>query len=384
MVGHAFMGAAHSQAWRNVGCAFALEQPPEMALLCGRDLARTQAAAERYGWAGATGDWHEALERDDIDIVDICSPTNSHAAIAIGALHAGKHVLCEKPLALDQAEAVAMAAAAAQANGRGVRSMVGFNYRRVPALALARQLIASGRVGQVRHCRARYLQDWLVGPDVPMSWRLEREQAGSGALGDIGSHIIDLAWYLTQERLVSVSALSETFVAERPLPDKGAGRFLGGAAGTGKGRVSVDDAVVFFGRLSGGGLATFEATRFATGRKNALQIEVNGSEGSLAFDFEAMNELYLFDRNDGDLAGFRRVLVTEPTHRYLSGWWPPGHGLGYDHTFVNQAYDFLDAIATGTEPSPSFSEGLAVQRALSAVELSAGHGSRWTSIEGEG
>ncbi|MBX6386096.1 MAG: Gfo/Idh/MocA family oxidoreductase [Microbispora sp.] len=380
MVGYAFMGRAHSQAWRSVASVFDLPVRPVMAALSGRSPGRTAQAAAKLGWAAVETDWKRLLERDDVQIIDICTPGDSHAEIAIAALAAGKHVLCEKPLANTVAEAEAMAAAAKEAAARGVRSMVAFNYRRVPAVALARRLVEEGRLGEIRHVRAQYLQDWIVDPDFPLVWRLRKDKAGSGALGDIGAHIIDTAQYITGQHLTGVSALTETFIKERPLAEESSG--LAAQSGTGeKGEVTVDDAALFIGRLSGGGLATFEATRFATGRKNALRIEVNGALGSLSFDFEAMNELWFYDGAERD-AGFRRILVTEPDHPYAGAWWPPGHGLGYEHTFVHETKDFLEAIAAGTDPVPSFEDGLRVQRVLAAVEKSAADGSRFTRVEG--
>ncbi len=379
MVGYAFMGAAHSQAWRAAHRFFDLPVAPEMRLLCGRTPEATAAAAEKLGWTAWVPDWRDLLERDDIDVIDICTPGDSHHEIAIAALEAGKHVLCEKPLANTVVEATEMTAAAEQAQQRGVLSAVGFNYRRVPALALARQLIAEGRVGDVRHIRAHYLQDWIVDPEFPLVWRLQREKAGSGALGDIGAHIVDLAQFLTGQRLVGVSGLLETFIKQRPLPDSATG--LSGSGGSVIGQVTVDDAAVFFGRTDGGALATFEATRFATGRKNAMRIEVNGSLGSVSFDFEAMNELHVYDGTvPAADAGFRRILVTEPDHPYAGAWWPPGHGLGYEHTFVHEIADFVRDVAAGRPPSPSFADGLAVQQVLAAVEESSQDQSRWTGV----
>ncbi|MBC6458329.1 Gfo/Idh/MocA family protein [Actinomadura sp. HBU206391] len=381
VVGYAFMGRVHSQAWRNVGAFFDLPYTPVMAALAGRSRPEVDDAAARMGWASVETDWKALLRRDDVQVVDVCTPGDSHAEIAVAALEAGKHVLCEKPLANTVAEAEAMAAAAAQASERGVRSMVAFNYRRVPAVALAQRLVAEGRLGEIRHVRAQYLQDWITDPEFPLVWRLQRDKAGSGALGDIGAHIIDVAQFVTGDRLVGVSALTETFVKERPLAEESAGLAAGGSA-TARGEVSVDDAALFIGRLGGGGLASFEATRFATGRKNALRLEVNGSAGSLAFDFEAMNELWFHDNTlDADTAGFRRILVTEPTHPYAGAWWPPGHALGYEHAFTHEVADFVTAIAGGTDPTPSFADGLQVQRVLTAVEESAAGGSGWTTIQ---
>jgi predicted dehydrogenase len=381
MIGHAFMGVAHSHAWRTAPRFFDLPLRPELTVLAGRDAVRTTAAADRLGWADTETDWRRLIQREDVDLVDICTPGDSHAEIAIAALRAGKHVLCEKPLANSVAEAEAMTAAAAEAAASGVRAMVGFTYRRVPAIALAARLVTEGRIGQVRHVRAQYLQDWIADPAAPMSWRLEKDKAGSGALGDIGAHIVDLTQFITGEVLTGVSAVLETFVRKRPLPaSTGA---LGGVGGEGMGEVTVDDAAVFLGRFSGGALATFEATRFALGRKNAIRIEVNGSAGSLAFDFEDMNVLHLFDAHEpAETAGFRRIVVTEPEHPYVAAWWPAGHGLGYEHGFTHQVVDLVTALAAGEQPTPSFADGLAVQRVLDAVERSAADRSTWTPIEG--
>ncbi|SEG06774.1 Predicted dehydrogenase [Actinacidiphila yanglinensis] len=370
MVGHAFMGAAHSHAWRTAGRFFDLPRRVEMAAVCGRDAASVRASAERYGWESCETDWRALVARPDIDVVDICTPGDSHAPIALAALAAGKHVLCEKPLANSVAEAEEMAGAAERARAAGVRSMVAFNYRRVPAMALARQLVADGRLGRIHQVRASYLQDWLVDPEFPLAWRLRKDRAGSGALGDLGAHSIDAAQYLTGRRIASVGALLETFVTERPLPASSSG--LSGTASGERGAVTVDDAAVFTARFEGGAIGVFEATRFATGHKNAMRIEISGSLGSIAFDAESMNELAFHDRTeDAATAGFRRLLVTEPTHPYMDAWWPPGHLIGYEHSFTHQVRDFVTAVAEGTDPRPSFAEGLQVQRVLAAVESSA-------------
>jgi predicted dehydrogenase len=281
-----------------------------------------------------------------------------------------------------------MAAAARSANERGVRSMVGFSYRRTPALALARDLVSQGRLGRIHHVRAEYLQDWIVDPDFPLVWRLQKDKAGSGALGDIGAHVVDLAYFLTGRRLTGVCGTLERFVEERPLldGDSGAtgGLTPGGGTDTGapaRGTVTVDDAAAFFGRDEAGALATFVATRFATGRKNAMRIELNGSDGSLSFDFERLNELQVYDRTVAAAdAGFRRILATEPEHPYAGAWWPPGHGLGYEHTFVHEIADFVRAVAEGQEPAPSFDDGLYVQKVLDAVERSSAASSSWTCL----
>ncbi|MEO7124829.1 MAG: Gfo/Idh/MocA family oxidoreductase [Nakamurella sp.] len=379
MVGYAFMGKAHSFAWREASRFFDLERRPQLSVLAGRNGDAVRAAAANLGFADTATDWRELLERPDIDIIDICTPGDSHAEIAIAALQAGKHVLCEKPLANNVHEAEAMVAAAKEAGERGVRSMVGFNYRRVPAAVLARDLVADGRVGVVRHVRATYLQDWIVDPAFPLVWRLQKEHAGSGALGDIGAHIVDLVQYMLGDQIEGVSALTETFIKERPLPQFSSG--LSGKAGTERGPVTVDDAALFLVRFGSGAIGTFEATRMATGRKNELRIEINGSDGSIAFNIEAMNELQFYDGTEpAASAGFRRILVTEPEHPYMHAWWPPGHVLGWDHSFVHEIRDFVDAICSGAELHPSFADGLQVQRVLQSVEDSAASNSAWRSV----
>jgi predicted dehydrogenase len=379
MIGYSFMGSAHSQAWRSAGHFFDLPLAPAMNVLCGRDPAATAAAADRLGWADTETDWRRVLERDDVQLVDICTPGDTHAEIAIAALQAGKHVLCEKPLANSVAEAERMVEAATAAQAVGVRSMVGFNYRRVPAITLARRLVAEGRLGEIRHVRAQYLQDWIVDPQFPLVWRLQAERAGSGALGDIGAHIVDATQYIVGDLLTGVSGVTETFIKQRPLPGVSSGLHAEGTGGTGT--VTVDDAALFIGRFAGGALGSFEATRFATGRKNAIRIEVNGSLGSLAFDFESMNELQVYDASTrAEVAGFTRVLVTEPEHPYLAAWWPPGHLIGYEHSFTHEIVDLIGDLAAGTDPSPSFADGLQVQRVLAAVAESAADQSRWQAV----
>ncbi|WTD62644.1 Gfo/Idh/MocA family oxidoreductase [Micromonospora sp. NBC_01638] len=383
MVGYAFMGAAHSQAWRTVNRVYDLPARARMALICGRDTAKVADAADRLGWDAYTTDWRDLINRDDIDVVDVCTPGDSHAEIALAALAAGKHVLCEKPLANSVAEARAMTAAADVARAAGVRSMCGFNYRRVPAVAMMRQMVADGRLGVIRHVRAVYLQDWIVDPQFPLVWRLQKDRAGSGALGDIGAHIIDLTQFVTGQRISGVSAVTETFVKERPLPAESSGLAAtvdGNTSPTGP--VTVDDAAVFVARLDGGALATYEASRFATGRKNALRVEINGSLGSVVFDLERLNELEFYDATrPGVEQGFTRILVTESEHPYMSAWWPPGHIIGYEHSFTHQMRDFIEAVATDVDPAPSFADALQVQLVLEAVTRSAELGSSWTEVE---
>ncbi|MDQ7991975.1 MAG: Gfo/Idh/MocA family oxidoreductase [Propionicimonas sp.] len=380
MVGYAFMGRAHSQGWRTAPHFFDLPLRIGMTAVCGRDPARTTAAAAELGWDGAETDWRALVARDDIDLIDICTPGDSHAEIAIAALDAGKHVLCEKPLANTVAEAEAMAAAAARAARQGVFAMVGFTNRRVPAVALARQLIADGRLGTVRQVRAAYQQDWIADPGVPLAWRLQKDKAGSGALGDIGAHILDLSQFLLGERVVATSGTLETFVRTRPLQAAGTG-LAGATAGEGYGEVTVDDAAWFLGRFAGGALASYEATRFATGRKNALTIEVSGSDGALFWNLEELNVLHFFDnRLPAPEAGFRRILATEPETPYYSAWWPAGHIIGWEHGFTHQVLDLVTAIAAGRQPEASFDDGLHVQRVLDAVERSAASSGVWLDV----
>jgi predicted dehydrogenase len=379
MIGYGFMGAAHSVGWRQAPHVFDLPRAVEMAVVVGRNAQAVADAAAKWGWAESATDWRAVIARDDIDVVDIVTPGDSHAEIAIAALQAGKHVLCEKPLANTVAEAEAMTEAAERAAERGIRSMVGFTYRRVPAVTLLRDLIAEGVIGRVQQVRAAYRQDWLVDPEMPLAWRLQKEHAGSGALGDIGAHIIDMAQFVTGQTVDRVTGVLETIVKQRPLQEAGSG--LSGTAGAGVGDVTVDDLAIFTGRLSGGALASFEATRFATGRKNALTIEVSGDRGALAFDLEDLNSLRFYDRTaPADRQGFTQILVTEPVHPYVAAWWPAGHMLGYEHGFTHQVVDLVTAIADGTQPHPSFAEGLSVQRVLDAVERSSEHDGAWTPV----
>jgi predicted dehydrogenase len=374
MVGYAFMGRAHSQAWRTVGHVFDLPLTPRMAAVCGRDAAAVAAAAGRLGWAATETDWKRLIERDDVDLVDVCTPGSSHAEISIAALEAGKHVLCEKPLANTVEEARAMAAAAARAAAGGVRAMTGFNFRRVPAVALARELVAAGRLGAIRHVRGAYLGSHLLDPEIPMMWRLQAEHAGSGALGDLGAHAVDLAQYLAGDRIAGVSGLTETFVRERPLADGSGAR----------GPVTVDDAALFIARFAGGALGSFEATRFATGHTEGLRVELNGELGSIVWDLGDFNGLRLFDATeDPATQGFRRVQVTRADHPYAGAWWPDGHTIGYEHTFTHEARDLVHAIAEGRDPVPSFADGLQVQEVLDAVQRSAASGAGWTQVESQ-
>lgn len=390
VIGHAFMGLAHTHAWRTAPRFFSLPRRPEVALLVGRDEARTRAAADRLDIPEISTDWRAAVEREDIDAVDICTPGNTHAEVAVAALAAGKHVLCEKPLANSVAEAEQMTSAAADAAEHGVRTFCGFSYRRTPALALARRFVEEGRLGEIRHIRAQYLQDWLSDAESPLTWRLDREKAGSGALGDIGAHAVDAAQWVSGQRIDGVSALLHTFVRSRPKEgaaaglgstsrDSGAGQGSGEAAE--RGPVTVDDAAAFTARFSGGAIGVLEATRYALGRRNANRLEINGSLGSVAFDFERMNQLEYFDGRDDQAAqGFRTIQVTDAVHPYTDHWWPVGHGLGYGDLFVHQVADVVASLESGEPARPDFAEALEVQRVLDAVEASAAQESRFTAV----
>lgn len=371
VVGYSFMGRAHSNAWRNVGAFFPGVAPVVQQVLVGRDRASVERAAGSLGWAEAATDWREVVAREDVDLVDVCTPGDTHAEIALAAMAAGKHVLVEKPLANSVPEAEQVVAAAAAAGARGVRGAVGFNYRRIPALEFARNLVADGRIGRVRSVRAAYLQDWLADPAAPMTWRLRRESAGSGVLGDLGSHVVDLVQHLLDEPVVSASGHLRTFVPQRPGPD-------------GPEPVTVDDAAWATLETCGGAVASVEMSRVATGRKNGLTLELYGERGSLAFDLERLNELWLTEGLGGTTGGARRILVTEAEHPWLSAWWPPGHVLGWDHTFTIQAAELLTAIRRGEQPTPSLADGLAVQRVLAAVQDSAGRGGTRVDVVREG
>jgi predicted dehydrogenase len=372
MIGSRFMGRAHSNAWRQLPHFFPVRARIELHTLCGRDPARTGAARAQFGWQHAVTDWRLVVNSPDIDIVDISTPNDSHAEIALAAAAAGKHILCEKPLALTVRQCEAMVQAVKKAR---VVNMVCHNYRRIPAIAQAKKMIESGALGRVLHYYARYAQDWPVDPDFPINWRFQKAFSGSGANGDINSHIIDLGRYLIGE-FHEVSSLMHTFVKERPLPDPAPAKpsALGSKSASRTARVNVDDAVMFIGRFKNGALANLEATRFALGRKNHICVEINGTLGSLAFDFEDMNRLKYFDTTaPPDRQGFRDIIVTQGNgvHPYVGQWWPPGHIIGYEHTFVHTFADFIEACLNGRSVHPTFDDGLMNQRVMEAVDQSA-------------
>jgi predicted dehydrogenase len=377
MVGYRFMGRAHSNAWRQAPKFFPLKAHIEMHTICGRNAPAVQAARAQLGWQNASTDWREIIESPLIDIVDIVTPPSSHAEIAIAAVQNGKHVLCEKPLALTFKQAQAMFNAAQKSK---VTHMICHNYRRIPAIALAKKMMNEGALGKIFHFRARYAQDRLVDPDFPLDWRLQKETNGSGVNGDINSHIIDLGRYLVGE-FKEVCGLMNTFVTERPIVET-SGKVLAANAPRKMGKVTVPDSCMLMGRMENGALANLEATRYAYGRKNHIAIEINGSKGSLFFDFEDMNRLKFFNGDDPkDRQGFRDILVTERNdiQPYVSHWWPPGHLIGYEHTFVHTISDFVNACIDRKPVHPTFEDGLKNQRVLEAVEASSKSG-KWVKV----
>lgn len=369
LIGHNFMGKAHSNAWRQAGRFFDLPARIEMKTVCGRDAARAERAREQLGWQQASADWRAVVEDPEIDIIDICTPNDTHAEIAIAAARAGKAILCEKPLARTLEECERMAAAVKKAR---VVNMICHNYRRIPAIALAKKMIAAGDLGdRIYHFRARYAQDWILDPRFPLVWRLQSKIAGSGAHGDIDAHIIDLGRHLVGE-LRDVCGVMETFIKERPLPPQQTAENPGEQTPAKMGKVTVDDAVSWIGRFKNGALANLEATRFAAGRKNHITLEINGSKGTLVFNFEDMNRLEYYSTDDpADRRGFRSILVTEPAHAYANAFWPPGHILGYEHTFIATIADFVKAVVGGKSVQPTFEDGLQNERVLAAVSESA-------------
>ncbi len=375
LIGHRFMGKLHSHAYNMVQQLMDLPCRIELAVLCGRDPVALKSAQNAWGWREASTDWRAVVARNDIDAVDIAVPGNAHAEIALAALAHGKHVLCEKPLANTLGDAQAMADAA-EASGKV--DMVGFNYRRAPAVVLARHLIEEGLLGKLFQVRGTYLQDWAVDPQVPLTWRFDRAIAGSGSLGDLLTHVLDMTRYLVGE-FEQVTAVSHTFVSQRPLPANFSGAGLGHAgqaAADAFGSVDVDDVTAVLAKLQGGVVGVFEATRFATGFKNALCLEVHGDRGAIRFDLERMNELdyYAVETATPTRQGFRRILATHPDHPYMQYWWPEGHIVGYDVTFAHEIYDWLSAIVRSERVAPDFMDGLRCQAVVDAIATSARDG----------
>ena len=363
LIGCGFMGRAHSNAYRKVGNFFDLKYQPVLQAVCARNEANARAFADKWGYASVETDWRRLLERKDIDALDICTPNNTHAEIAIAAAKAGKMILCEKPLSMDGPQGIAMVKAIEKAK---VPNMVWYNYRRVPAVTMAKQLIEEGRLGKIFHYRAKFLQDWTISPDLPQGgaglWRLDAKAAGSGVTGDLLAHCIDTALWLNGS-MDSVTAMTETFIKQRK-------HTLSGKVE----KVEIDDACAFLARFANGSLATFESTRYARGHKALYTFEINGEHASIFWDLHDLHRLQYFDHKDeGKLRGWRSIHVTDHggEHPYMDKWWVPGLQIGYEHSFVHQVADFLDGLAKGKPAGPTFRDALATQFVCDAVLKSA-------------
>ncbi len=377
IIGYNFMGKAHSNGWSQAAKFFDLGVEPVLQVACGRDEAAVRAFADRWGWKNVETDWKKAVARDDVDIVDISLPQHLHHDVAVAAAKAGKHLFCEKPMALSLSDAKDMLQAATQAK---VKHYLNHNYRRTPAIGLAKQLIKEGKIGRIFHWRGAYQQDWIVDPEFPLTWHLQKETAGTGPQGDLNSHSVDLAHYLVGD-IKTVSCLTASFIDSRPLPGKGAATFSAGTSSekVEKGKVTVEDASLMMVEFTNGAVGSFEATRFALGRKNHNTFEIYGSEGSVLFDLERMNELQYFSRRDeGHAQGFRTVIATESSHPYIANWWPPGHIIGYEHGFTHAAADFLRAIDQDLPIEPNFNDGVKCIEVLDAGMKSAAEGRKIT------
>ncbi|NQZ56939.1 MAG: Gfo/Idh/MocA family oxidoreductase [Lentisphaeraceae bacterium] len=374
IIGYKFMGKAHSNAWLQAARFFDLPAKPVLKIACGRNRDQVQEFADNWGWQEVETDWRKVIERDDIDIVDISLPPNLHAEVAIAAAKAGKHIFCEKPMAiaLEDAKEVLKTAEAA-----GVRHYLNHNYRKMPAVALAKRFIEEGKLGTIYHWRGCYLQDWIVDPQFPLTWHLRKEVAGSGPHGDLNSHSVDLAQYLVGG-ISSVSCLQKTFIKERPIADeKASATFSGKSDSTKTGEVTVEDCSLMMVEFKNGAVGSFEATRFATGRKNYNRFEIYGSEGSLTFCMERPNELEYCNRNDAEgEQGFRKILATDPSHPYVNHWWPAGHNIGYEHGHIHAVADFIEGIEKDLPISPDFNDGVSCMEVLEAGKQSATSGQR--------
>jgi predicted dehydrogenase len=372
MIGYGFMGRAHSNAYHRVNQFFDVAYRPVLKAVAARSQDKVEAFAKRWGWERAETDWRKVVESPEIDVIDICSPNNTHYEIAMGAAAAGKMILCEKPLAMDLAQAREMTRAVEESSKP---NMVWFNYRRVPAITLAKQLIDEGRIGRVFHYRATYLQDWTISANVPVggaaTWRLDKDVAGAGVSGDLSTHNIDTALWLNGP-IASVCGMTEIFIKDRQRPD-----------GT-PAKVELDDVCTFMARFANGSNGTFEATRYARGRKNKNSFEVNGERGSIYFDLEDMHQLQYFSHDDASaVQGWRTILVTGAEHPYMANWWVPGCVIGYEHTFVNALADFLKSLETGERVRPDFRDALETQAVAEAV-LESARQQKWMSPASDG
>ena len=369
MIGYGFMGRAHSNAYRKVGNFFDLDRQPVLKAVCGRNRAKAEDFARRWGYESVETDWRKLVERNDIDAVDICVPNDLHMDIAVAAAKAGKMILCEKPLARTTKEGQKMVAAVEKA---GVPNMVWYNYRRVPAVTLIKQVVDQGLLGRIYHYRANFLQDWTISPDVPQggagTWRLDVEAAGSGVTGDLIAHCVDTALWINGS-IKSLTAMTETFVKKRKH------------ALTGKMRpVGIDDAAAVLARFGNGSLGLFESTRYARGHKALYTLEINGEHGSFMWNLHDLNYVQWFDhRVEGRLRGWTSILVTDGEHPYLGKWWVPGLSIGYEHSFIHQLADFLEGLSTGKPASPTFREALETTKVCDAI-IKSGRTGKWQAI----
>lgn len=369
MIGYGFMGRAHSNAYCKVGNFFSLKRQPVLKAVCARNKEKAEAFAEQWGYESVETDWKALLKRDDIDAVDICTPNNTHAEIAIAAAKAGKMILCEKPLSMDAKEGEKMVKAIEAAK---VPNMVWYNYRRIPAVTFAKQLIEEGKLGRIFHFRAKFLQDWTISADLPQGgqglWRLDVNAAGSGVTGDLLAHCIDTALWLNGS-IKNVTAMTETFIKERKHSLTGKVE-----------KVGIDDACAFLARFKNGSLATFESTRYARGHKAQYTFEINGEHASIAWDLHDLHRLQYFDHRDaGNLRGWRSIHITDSDHPYMAKWWVPGLAIGYEHSFVHQVADFIDGLGTKKPASPTFRDALETQYVCDAVLKSAKSG-KWVNV----
>lgn len=377
LIGYQFMGKAHSNAYRQAGRFFDLNVEPVMKVLVGRSEKKVKAAQELFGWEEYATNWEDVIARDDIDVIDIGTPNDTHALISVEALKAGKHVLCEKPLAITLEDAKTSYETAKQT---GLINGICHNYRKAPAIALAKQFVDEGRLGKIRHFRGTYLQDWILDPSVPLVWRLDKTIAGSGSHGDLNAHLIDTARFVMGSEFTEVSGMAETFIKRRPLLADTEGGLTGFTASQETGEVTVDDVTAFLARFENGATGTFEATRLAPGRKNYNRWEINGEKGSIAFNLERMNELEVYITDDPQgLQGFHTIQATESFMPYMDAYWPVAHIIGYEHTFINLVKDFLEAVGNNTPFNPDFYDGYQNQAVLAAVEQSA-NSRQWVSL----
>lgn len=376
MIGYKFMGKAHSHAYRDLPFYFDLDIEPVMQTLVGRDEVAVKLAAEKFGWLSYETDWRRLIRREDIDVIDIGTPNSSHVEIAIAAAQAGKHIICEKPLAMNSQQALNMLKAVQKA---GVIHMISFNYRFVPAIQYANKLIQDGMLGEIYHFRAHYLQDWIMDPGFPLVWRLRKDICGSGSLGDLMAHSIDLARFLVGE-IKEVTGMMETFIKKRPQGEMSGG-LSASASGDSFAEVDVDDAVAALARFENGAVGVFEATRFGKGNRNRNSLEINGSKGSIRWDMENMNTLQIYLEDDPQgMQGFRSIICAESIHPYGDAYWPAGHPIGYEHTFINLMHDFMKGIRTNTNPTPNFEDGYRNQVILDAIEKSSVSG-KWMKVK---